>query len=52
VSFWRYRFPPGTKAHIDAEELSVIFQDFTSGFGERSRDDGPALRKPVIVEAG
>ncbi len=52
VSFWRYRFPPGTKAHIDAEELSIIFQDFTSGFSERSREEGPALQRPVIIEAG
>ena len=51
VSFWRYRFPPDAPKHIDAEELSIIFQDFTSGFAERSRDDGPALQKPVVYEA-
>ena len=51
VSFWRYRFPPGTKAAIDAEELSIIFQDFTSGFGEKV-EDGPALQRPQVIEAG
>jgi hypothetical protein len=52
VSFWRYRFPPGAPAHIDAEELSVIFQDFTSGFGERSKEAGPVLQRPAIIEVG
>jgi hypothetical protein len=36
VSFWRYRFAPGS-AHIDSEELAAIFQDFSGGFGENSR---------------
>ena len=44
VSFWRYRFPPGRPAMIDAEELATIFQDFTSGFGEQTAS--PAIRKP------
>jgi hypothetical protein len=52
VSFWRYRFPPGGPKQIDAEELTAIFQDFTSGFGERARDEGPALAKPMVIEAG
>ena len=52
VSFWRYRFPPGTAPHIDAEELSIIFQDFTSGFGEPNKADGPALQRPMVIEAG
>ena len=45
VSFWRYRFPPGCPSLIDAEELSAIFQDFCSGFGERLT--GPAHRLTV-----
>jgi hypothetical protein len=49
VSFWRYRFPPGSPALIDAEELSIIFQDFAAGFGER-KDEGPGLKKPVVIE--
>ena len=49
VSFWRYRFPPGSPALIDAEELSVIFQDFASGFSER-KEEG-ALKKPMVIEA-
>jgi hypothetical protein len=52
VSFWRYRFPPGKPQHIDAEELSIIFQDFTSGFGEPNKGDGPVLKRPMVIEAG
>jgi hypothetical protein len=52
VSFWRYRFPPDLPKHIDAEELSIIFQDFTSGFGEANKADGLALKKPLVIEAG
>jgi hypothetical protein len=52
VSFWRYRFPPDLPKNIDAEELSIIFQDFTSGFGEANKADGLALKKPMIIEAG
>jgi hypothetical protein len=51
VSFWRYRFPPGSPKHIDAEELSIIFQDFTSGFGDLHKADGPALQRPMVIEA-
>lgn len=50
VRFWRYRFPPGSPALIDAEELSIIFQDFSSGFSERN-EEGPALKKPMVIEA-
>jgi hypothetical protein len=52
VSFWRYRFPPDLPKNIDAEELSIIFQDFTSGFGEANKSDGLALKKPMVIEAG
>jgi hypothetical protein len=50
VSFWRYRFPPGAPKHIDAEELTAIFQDFGSGFAERACDEGPTLPRPVVIE--
>jgi hypothetical protein len=50
VSFWRYRFPPGSPMLVDAEELSAIFQDFSSGFGDRLRDE-PALRRPTVLRA-
>jgi hypothetical protein len=33
VSFWRYRFSPG-RSRIDAEELSIIYQDFSSSFSD------------------
>jgi hypothetical protein len=32
VSFWSYRFPDKASLNIDAEELTTIFQDFSSGF--------------------
>jgi hypothetical protein len=31
TSFWQYRFPAGAPKHVDAEELTTIFQDFTKG---------------------
>ena len=43
VSFWRYRFPAGGPSLIDAEELSAIFQDFCSGFGERLKQPAQPL---------
>jgi len=50
VSFWRYRFPPGSPKHIDAEELTIIFQDFVGGIGERVREDASVLKKPLVIE--
>ncbi len=50
VSFWRYRFPPGGPSHIDAEELSAIFQDFSSGFSEKPRDDRPVAAAPMVID--
>ncbi|HXC56792.1 MAG TPA: hypothetical protein VNU97_15950 [Rhizomicrobium sp.] len=32
ASFWSYRFPKGANATVDADELTGIFQDFSSGF--------------------
>jgi hypothetical protein len=51
VSFWRYRFPKGKPVLIDAEELSVIFQDFTSGFAERTRDVSSPIQRPKVIQA-
>ncbi len=48
LSFWRFRFPPGTPMHIDAEELSVIFQDFLGGFGDRKEE--VVIQKPQVIE--
>ena len=28
ISFWRYRFPPGTRVRVDAEELVDLLADF------------------------
>jgi hypothetical protein len=50
VSFWRYRFPPGMPVVVDAEDLSVIFHDFSSGFGERIQGDGPLIKRPTVID--
>jgi hypothetical protein len=50
VSFWRYRFPQGGPKNIDADELSAIFQDFSSGFGEKIKGESSILKKPVVID--
>jgi hypothetical protein len=32
TSFWKYRFPEGAPRHVDCDELTAIFQDFSRGF--------------------
>jgi hypothetical protein len=49
VSFWRYRFTPGS-ASIDADELSAIFQDFSSGFGEKIKGESSLIKKPSVID--
>ena len=49
VSFWRYRFSPGS-AQIDSEELAAIFQDFSSGFGEKLKGENSLIKKPVVID--
>ena len=49
VSFWRYRFPAGGPTLIDAEELSAIFQDFSSSLGDKLREEGVALRPDAVI---
>jgi hypothetical protein len=51
VGFWRYRFVAGKPAKVDAEELSTIFQDFTSGFAERIKGESSPIKKPVVIDA-
>ena len=51
VSFWRYRFPEGGLRKVDAEELAAIFQDFSSGFGEKLTDEESVIRKPAVINA-
>lgn len=51
VSFWRHRFPKGQPTIIDAEELGIIFQDFTSGFAERTRKQASPLQRPQVIQA-
>lgn len=50
VSFWRYRFPQGGRIGADAEELSAIFQDFSSGFGEKVKGDASPIKQPVVID--
>ena len=50
VSFWRYRFPPGSPKTIDAEELAAIFQDFSSGFGEKIKGESSLIKKPIVID--
>ncbi|MBA2590141.1 MAG: hypothetical protein H0U98_16130 [Alphaproteobacteria bacterium] len=50
VSFWRYRFPPGGPTYIDADELAAIFQDFSSGFGERLQGESSIIKKPTVID--
>jgi hypothetical protein len=50
VSFWQYRFPPGRPRGVDAEELSAIFQDFASGFGERLKGESSLIKKPAVID--
>ena len=51
VSFWRYRFPPGSSTHVSCEELSAIFQDFSSGFGEKFEGESSVIKKPIVIDA-
>ena len=50
VSFWRYRFADNRPSTIDAEELSTIFQDFTSGFAERMKPAESPIPRPMVIE--
>jgi hypothetical protein len=50
VSFWRYRFGPGNPQHIDADELAAIFQDFSSGFGEKIKEESSLIKKPIVID--
>jgi hypothetical protein len=50
ISFWRYRFPPGAPTMIDAEELSAIFQDFTSGFSDKIKEDDSPIRQVEVID--
>jgi len=49
VSFWRFRFAPGGPVLIDAEELSTIFQDFSSGFGEKIKGEPSPIKQVEVI---
>jgi hypothetical protein len=50
ISFWRYRFPAGAPALVDAEELSAIFHDFSSGFGEKPKAEESVIKRPAVID--
>lgn len=50
VEFWRHRFPIGKPLHVDSDELSIIFSDFTSGFAERIKSECSLIKKPVVID--
>jgi hypothetical protein len=50
VSFWRYRFRPDSQSNVDAEELSAIFQDFCSGFGEKIKGQSSLIKEPTVID--
>lgn len=50
VEFWRHRFPAGRPVRVDGDELSTIFQDFRSGFAERLHGEGPAIKRPEVID--
>jgi hypothetical protein len=50
VSFWRYRFPAGGPGTVDAEELAAIFQDFSSGFGEKVKGEPSMIARPIVID--
>ncbi len=53
VSFWQQRFTSGNRTTIDADELSVIFNDFMGGFGEIDRTlKSPAAAMPRPAQTG
>jgi hypothetical protein len=50
VSFWHHRFPPGAPAHIDAEGLAAIFQDFSNGFSEALQEESSLIKRPHVID--
>ena len=48
--FYREAGPKDAPTNIDADELSVIFHDFCSGFGERAQDEGPLIKRPKVID--
>ena len=51
VSFWRYRFPTGSKCAVDAAELVAILHDFTTGFGEKMQPRSGIIKQPTVIDA-
>ncbi len=50
VSFWRYRFPPGSQLAIEAAELVAILQDFASSFGEKIQPQSGIIKQPKVID--
>ena len=50
VSFWRYRFPPGSQLAIEAAELVAILQDFATSFGEKMQPQSRIIKPPKVID--
>ena len=50
VSFWRYRFPPGSQSAIDAAELVAILQDFATSFGDKMQPQSGLIKQPKVID--
>jgi len=44
TSFWKYRFPKGARHTIGPEELTMMFQDFLSSFGNPDETSAQLVR--------
>jgi hypothetical protein len=51
VSFWRFRFPAGSRPTISPAELTNVFMDFESSLGAENTPNRSALATPEIVDA-
>jgi hypothetical protein len=50
VTFWSSRFPTGRMPMIDADELSTILHDFSSGFGEKIKASPSIIKQPKFID--
>jgi hypothetical protein len=50
VSFWHYRFGTGNSQNIGGDELSAIFEDFSSSFGEKIKEESSLIKNPIVID--
>ena len=51
AGFWRQRFSGSTAPLLDAEELTAILSDFSSGFAEKLKAPVSVIPKPILIDA-